>query len=62
VLAELPRKDREVLRLVLLEERDKAEVCQKLRITPEYLRVLLHRARERFRDRLNGKRPKAADR
>jgi len=62
VLAELPRKDREVLRLVLLEERDKAEVCQKLRITPEYLRVLLHRARERFRDRLNGERPKAADR
>jgi RNA polymerase sigma-70 factor (ECF subfamily) len=62
VLAELPRKDREVLRLVLLEERDKAEVCRKLRVTPDYLRVVLHRARERFRERLDGRRPKAASR
>lgn len=62
VLAELPRKDREVLRLVLLEERDKDEVCRKLGVPPDYLRVVLHRAIERFRDRLNRKRPKTAGR
>jgi RNA polymerase sigma-70 factor (ECF subfamily) len=50
VLAELPAKDRELLRQVFLEERDKDEVCQDFKIDRDYLRVLLYRARTRFRN------------
>jgi RNA polymerase sigma factor (sigma-70 family) len=49
VLEELPRKDRELLRMVFLEERDKREVCKRFKVTEEYLRVLLYRAKLRFR-------------
>src|ERR1700682_297303 len=52
VLAELSEKDRELLRKVLLEERDKDEVCREMKVTGEYLRVLLHRARLRFKEAL----------
>lgn len=50
VLAELPKKDEKILRTVLLDERDKSEVCKDLKITRENLRVLLHRAKSKFRD------------
>jgi RNA polymerase sigma-70 factor (ECF subfamily) len=53
VLDRLPDKERNVLRMVFLEDLDKAEVCRRLGLKPEYLRVLLHRARLRFRERLN---------
>lgn len=56
VLAKLSTKDRQVLRMLFLEERDKQEVCEKLGVTPEYLRVLLYRARRRFRKKLGRKR------
>jgi RNA polymerase sigma-70 factor, ECF subfamily len=49
VLAEMPVKDRELLRELLLEEKDKSEVCARLAVDPDYLRVLLHRAKSRFR-------------
>ncbi|MDP8979119.1 MAG: sigma-70 family RNA polymerase sigma factor [Acidobacteriota bacterium] len=52
VLAELSQKDRELLRKILLEERDKDEVCREMNVTAEYLRVLLHRARQHFKDAL----------
>ena len=55
VLAELPKRDRELLRLVFLEEADKVEACGRLGVGEDYLRVLLHRAKSRFRDKL-GKR------
>lgn len=48
VLDSLKSKDREILRLVFLEENDREEVCRKLGVGSEYLRVLLHRAKERF--------------
>ncbi len=48
-LDQLPRRHRAVLRAVLLD-RDKDEVCRELGITREYLRVLMHRAAESFRD------------
>jgi RNA polymerase sigma-70 factor (ECF subfamily) len=48
VLDSLKAKDREILRLVFLEENDREEVCRKLGVGSEYLRVLLHRAKERF--------------
>jgi RNA polymerase sigma-70 factor (ECF subfamily) len=48
-LDELPAKDRELIRQVFLEERDKDAVCRDFQVDREYLRVLLHRAKARFR-------------
>jgi len=50
VMAELPEKDRTILRWLFFDERDKEEVCRTLKVDREYLRVLLHRAKLRFRD------------
>jgi RNA polymerase sigma-70 factor (ECF subfamily) len=52
ILGELPERDRELLRRVLLEEEDKDLVCRELQIDRNYLRVLLHRARLRFKAQL----------
>jgi RNA polymerase sigma-70 factor (ECF subfamily) len=49
VLSELPEKDRKILRWLFFEERDKGEVCRALQVDREYLRVLVHRAKQRFR-------------
>lgn len=49
VLATMSGKDRDLLRSVFLEERDKDEVCREHKVDRQYLRVLLHRARNRFR-------------
>jgi hypothetical protein len=48
VLAKLPAKDRNILRAVFFEQRDKDEVCAELGVSREYLRVLLHRAKQQF--------------
>jgi RNA polymerase sigma-70 factor (ECF subfamily) len=48
VLDGLGSKDKEILRLVFLEETGRDEVCRKLGVRSEYLRVLLHRAKEKF--------------
>ncbi|MGZ4840401.1 MAG: RNA polymerase sigma factor [Candidatus Angelobacter sp.] len=48
VLAKLPVKDRKILRAVFFEQRDKDEVCGELGVSREYLRVLLHRAKQQF--------------
>jgi RNA polymerase sigma-70 factor, ECF subfamily len=50
VLAELPEKDRKILRWLFFEERDKSAICAQLKVDREYLRVLVHRAKSRFRD------------
>lgn len=49
VLSELPEKDRKILRWLFFDERDKSEVCRTLQVDREYLRVLVHRAKQRFR-------------
>jgi RNA polymerase sigma-70 factor, ECF subfamily len=49
VLDELPEKDRELLQMFFLDERDKSEICNRLKVTEDYFRVLLHRAKSRFR-------------
>jgi RNA polymerase sigma-70 factor, ECF subfamily len=49
LLGELPVKDRELLRRVLLEEEDKDAVSKELGVDRNYLRVLLYRARLRFK-------------
>src|SRR6266481_308479 len=48
VLARLSEKDRNLLRAVFFEQRDKDEVCGELGISRDYLRVLLHRAKQQF--------------
>jgi RNA polymerase sigma-70 factor (ECF subfamily) len=48
VLAKLPAKDQKILRAVFFEQRDKNEVCMELGVSREYLRVLLHRAKQQF--------------
>ncbi len=50
VLKELPLKDRDLIRMVFLEEQDKDAVCRRFGVDRDYLRVLLHRARLRFKD------------
>jgi RNA polymerase sigma-70 factor (ECF subfamily) len=52
VLAELSKRDQKVLRMIFLEEVDAAEACGRLGVGEGYLRVLLHRAKSRFRDKL----------
>jgi RNA polymerase sigma-70 factor (ECF subfamily) len=49
VLDELPEKDRRLLAAVYLQEREKSEICRRQKVDPDYLRVLLHRAKGRFR-------------
>jgi len=49
VLAEMKQRDRDLLAAIFLEEKDKSEICREFRVDREYLRVLLHRAKERFR-------------
>ena len=44
----LADRDREILRLVFFEEMDRGEICRRMNIDAEYLRVLLHRAKARF--------------
>ena len=48
-LAGMPERDRMLLQRVLMEERDKDEVCQELGVNREYLRVLIHRAKQNFK-------------
>jgi RNA polymerase sigma-70 factor (ECF subfamily) len=52
VLDELSKRDRELIQAIFVQERDKDEVCRQLGVDREYLRVLLHRAKERIRKRL----------
>jgi RNA polymerase sigma-70 factor (ECF subfamily) len=49
ILAEMKQRDRDLLRAMFLEEKEKDEICREFGVDREYLRVLLHRAKERFR-------------
>ena len=46
----LPTKDQTLLRWVFFDERNKDDICRDLGIDRQYLRVLLYRARDRFRE------------
>jgi RNA polymerase sigma-70 factor (ECF subfamily) len=49
ILEQLSERDRRLLRDVFLEERDKDEVCRDFGVDRDYLRVLLHRAKQSFK-------------
>jgi len=50
VLDGLSEKDRQILRAVYLEEAEKSEICGRFQVDRDYLRVLVHRAKNRFRE------------
>jgi RNA polymerase sigma-70 factor, ECF subfamily len=49
VLDQLPEKDKRLLRAMFLEEQDKDHICRELGVERDYLRVLLHRAKQSFK-------------
>ncbi len=49
ILLVMPSRDRELLKAVFLEERDRDEVCREFGVDREYLRVLLFRAKQEFK-------------
>jgi RNA polymerase sigma-70 factor, ECF subfamily len=49
ILGQMPERDRSLLRSLLLEDRDKDEICAELGVTRDYLRVLVHRAKQSFK-------------
>jgi RNA polymerase sigma-70 factor (ECF subfamily) len=49
VLSGMPKKDRDLLRELFFLEKEKDEICRERGVDREYLRVLLHRAKSRFR-------------
>jgi len=49
ILNKLDERDRRLLRAVFLEELTSAEVCRRFDVQPDYLRVLIFRAKARFR-------------
>ena len=49
VLSGMPKKDSDLLRELFFLEKDKDEICRQHSVDREYLRVLMHRAKGRFR-------------
>jgi RNA polymerase sigma-70 factor (ECF subfamily) len=49
ILDEMSERDRRIIRGIFLEERDKDEVCRDFGIDRDYLRVLVHRAKQSFK-------------
>jgi RNA polymerase sigma-70 factor, ECF subfamily len=49
ILLDMPERDRSLLKAVFLDERDRDEVCRERGVDREYLRVLLHRAKQVFK-------------
>lgn len=49
ILEQMSERDRRLIREVFLEERDKDAVCRDFGVDRNYLRVLLHRAKQSFK-------------
>ncbi len=49
ILLELAPRDRSLLKAVFLDERNRDEVCREFGVDRDYLRVLLHRAKQEFK-------------
>jgi RNA polymerase sigma-70 factor, ECF subfamily len=50
ILDDLSERDRRLIKEVFLDERDKDDVCKDFGVDRNYLRVLLHRAKQAFKD------------
>ena len=51
-LKSLPEREQLLLKWLFFDERDKNDICRDLQIDRGYLRVLVHRAKAHFRERL----------
>jgi RNA polymerase sigma-70 factor, ECF subfamily len=61
-LARMPERDRNILRRLLIGGSDKDEVCREFGVDRNHLRVIIHRAKGRFRSLLEARRGgRAAD-
>ena len=49
ILLQLEPRDRSLLSAVFIDERDRDEVCSEFGVDRDYLRVLLHRAKQEFK-------------
>lgn len=49
ILLEMAPRDRFLLKAIFLEQRDRDDVCREFGVDREYLRVLLHRAKQEFK-------------
>ncbi len=49
ILVDMQPRDRDLLKAVFLDERDRDEVCRDFGVDREYLRVLLFRAKQEFK-------------
>ena len=49
ILDAMPERDRRILKEIFFEERDKDHVCRDFGVDRNYLRVLLHRAKQSFK-------------
>jgi RNA polymerase sigma-70 factor (ECF subfamily) len=49
ILDEMPKRDRDLLRAIFLEEKEKDVVCREMGVDREYLRVLVYRAKDKFK-------------
>ncbi len=49
ILLDLAPRDRSLLKAIFLDERDRDEVCREFGVDRDYLRVLLHRAKQGFK-------------
>ena len=53
ILDQMKKRDRDLLAAIFLEEKDKDAICREFGVDREYLRVLLYRAKQRFRSSLH---------
>ena len=49
ILLDLDPRDRSLLQAVFIDERDRDQVCREYGVDRDYLRVLLHRAKQEFK-------------
>jgi RNA polymerase sigma-70 factor, ECF subfamily len=49
ILTDMNPRDRMVLKAVFIDERDRDEICREFGVEKDYLRVLLHRAKQEFK-------------
>jgi RNA polymerase sigma-70 factor (ECF subfamily) len=49
ILDEMPKRDRDLLRALFFDEKEKDAICAELGVNRDYLRVLLLRAKDKFK-------------
>jgi RNA polymerase sigma-70 factor (ECF subfamily) len=49
VLNDMPQKDRDLLRALFFMDMEKDDICREFGVDRDYLRVLVHRAKDKFR-------------